>query len=68
MIRQELYDEAAESLSQDMEEMIVKLQRFTEFVMYGIATPSDERIHTLTRHLRGVSEQLNFQLNKRQSH
>ena len=39
MIRQELYNEAAESLSRDMEEMIVKLQRFTEFVMYGIATP-----------------------------
>lgn len=66
MIRQELYDEAAKSLSRDMEEMIVKLQRFTEFVMYGIATPSDERIHTLTRHLRGASERLNFQLNKRQ--
>lgn len=63
--KQEIYNLEAQYIKRDMEEMIQKLERFTEQVAAGIGTPSDQDIHAAARRLRGAAEQLNFELNKR---
>lgn len=63
--KQEIFNLNAESVKRDMEEMIQKLERFTDQVTAGIRTPSDQDIHSAARRLRGVAERLNFELSKR---
>lgn len=62
--KQEIYNLSAANIKRDMEGIILRVEQYTALVESGVKTPSDKEIHIIARHLRGVSERLNHELNK----